>query len=275
MYEFHGWVNIVADDSDEPESSVLQMRQNELIAALQDRVQALRSSPYVFVHIARNLNGEAHFLISGCRNHRDDRLLALFRWIAEHQPCSYGLLHIRDDEDADGYDNAFAVHAIRRGEIVSAAEHNLSPCVPLLEPSWQAASNQGSEPDDRRDEQLRPILAIGHDTSIRGDGISFKGLTADDGKQRAALIASATYVVSMGVLFAGGAGILAAYLTLPASWFVIGNLSEQVARGSAFDAALSSWAGNLVLLLLSAMLNVAAVYGTARLLSKASSTAEP
>ncbi len=174
MYEFHGWVNIVAHDSDEPESSVLQARQNELVAALEDRVQALRASPFLFVHIARDLNGEAHLLISGCRNHRDDRVLHLFRWIAEHQPYSYGLLHSRDDEDADGSDNAFVVHAIRHGELVSAVEPNLSPCIPLLQRPWQPASHQGSEHDDSRDELLRRILAIGHDTSGRGDGISLR-----------------------------------------------------------------------------------------------------
>lgn len=88
-------------------------------------------------------------------------------------------------------------------------------------------------------------------------------------KRRAALIASAVYTAGMGALFAGGAGILAAYLTLPASWLVIGILSEQFAAGSTFDAALSSWTGNLVLLLVSAMLNVAGVYVIGRLLSKA------
>src|SRR5687768_1334981 len=142
MYEFHGWVNIVADDSDEPESSVLQARRKDLIAALEDRTQALRS-PFLFVQIVRDLNGAAHLLISGCRNHRDDRVLDLFRWIAEHQPCSYGLLHVRDDEDPQGNDNAFVVHAIGRGELVSAVEPNLSPCIPLLERPWEPASHQG------------------------------------------------------------------------------------------------------------------------------------
>jgi hypothetical protein len=174
MYEFHGWVNVVADDSDEPESFVLQARQDELVAALDGRLQALRASPFLFVHIARDLNREAHLLISGCHNHRDDRVLDLFRWVAEHQPCSYGLLHIRDDEDANGYENAFVVHAIRCGELVSAVESNLSPCMPLLERPWQPASHQGSARDDSRDEQLRRILAIGHDTSGRGDGISLR-----------------------------------------------------------------------------------------------------
>ena len=174
MYEFHGRVNIVADDSDEPESSVLQARRRDLIAAVEDRTHDLRS-PFLFVQIARDLNGAVHLLISGCRNHPDDRVLDLFRWIAEHQPCSYGVLHVRDDEDTQANDHAFVAHVIRRGELVSAVDPNLSPCIPSVERPRQPASHRGSEGDDSREKQLRGgILAIGRDTSGRGDGISLR-----------------------------------------------------------------------------------------------------
>src|SRR5687767_8725758 len=56
-----------------------------------------------------------------------------FRWIAEHQPRSYGLLHVRDDENADGYDNAFVVHVMKRGSLSSSTDSNLSPCILELE----------------------------------------------------------------------------------------------------------------------------------------------
>jgi hypothetical protein len=133
MYEFHGWVSIVADNSDDAGSIVRQGRQSDLVAALEDRIQPLLESPSVFLRIIRDLNGADHLLVSGLRNHRDDRVLNLFRWIAEHQASSYGLLHIRDDEDADGYDNAFVVHALARGRLTSRIEPNLSPCIPTLE----------------------------------------------------------------------------------------------------------------------------------------------
>src|SRR5688500_12745174 len=81
---------------------------------------------------------------------------------------------MRDDEGANGYDTAFAVHAIRRGYLVSGIAPNLSPCMPLLEPPSQPPSHQGWVRDDITDEQLRRILAIGHDTSGRGDGISLR-----------------------------------------------------------------------------------------------------
>ena len=137
MYEFHGWVNIVADDSDEPESSVLEARQNDLVAAVVSRIQPFRNSSSTFVHVARDLNGQAHLVMSGFRNHRDDRVLELFLWVAEHQPRSYGLRHVRDDEDPNGHDNAFVVHAIKGGTLSSATDENLSPCIPKLEAPWQ------------------------------------------------------------------------------------------------------------------------------------------
>jgi hypothetical protein len=51
VYEFHGWVNIVADDPDEPESSVLQARQNDLVDTVESRIQPFRNSPSTFVHV--------------------------------------------------------------------------------------------------------------------------------------------------------------------------------------------------------------------------------
>ena len=75
---FHGWVSIVADDSDNAGSTVLQGRQSVLVAAVEDRIQPLLESPSVFVRIIRDLNGADHLLVSGLRNHRDDRVLNLF-----------------------------------------------------------------------------------------------------------------------------------------------------------------------------------------------------
>jgi hypothetical protein len=100
-------------------------------------MQALRASPFVFVHISRDLNGQAHLMIGGFRNHRDERVLDLFRWVAEHQPGSYGVLHVRDDEDPNGFDNAFIVHIVKRGSFSSAMEQSLSPCIPELEAAWR------------------------------------------------------------------------------------------------------------------------------------------
>ncbi len=85
--------------------------------------------------------------------------------------------------------------------------------------------------------------------------------------QRAVVVLGITYIAAIGLLFVRGAGILAAYLTMPA-WLLVGTLTLWLPPGSTFDSAASSWTGNLVLLLVSATINVAGVFVVARLVSK-------
>lgn len=78
------------------------------------------------------------------------------------------------------------------------------------------------------------------------------------------------YVVAIAVLYVRGAGIAAAYLTMPA-WFLVGAIAvllTLVAPDSVLDATLFLWAGNLVALLVSATLNVGGVYFVLHRLSR-------
>jgi hypothetical protein len=87
-------------------------------------------------------------------------------------------------------------------------------------------------------------------------------------KRNVATLLSALYVATIAILFAAGAGVLAAYFTLPASWLVIGVLPELAGPGTWIDAALSSWIGNLLLVVASAAVNVAGLYALARFASR-------
>ncbi len=85
-------------------------------------------------------------------------------------------------------------------------------------------------------------------------------------KWRAVILGvGALYIVSVGVMFVFGLGIPAAYLTMP-GWFVI-SVPTTLLPSGAFDVA-ASWTGNLVILMLSAALNVAALYVLALVWSK-------
>ena len=68
------------------------------------------------------------------------------------------------------------------------------------------------------------------------------------------MLLGTAYIATLSVLFIGGAGILAAYLAMPA-WLLVGALIFR-APESVFLAS-SSWGGNLILLVVSASLNVA------------------
>lgn len=78
---------------------------------------------------------------------------------------------------------------------------------------------------------------------------------------RAFLWLGVGYVVAIGVVFVRGAGIPAALLTIP-SWYLVGALT--FALPEKWIASAVSWWGNLVALLLSASLNVCALYWLVR-----------
>lgn len=133
MFEFHGWVSIRADDTDDPDCGMLADRQHIVADALEAKARALAWCSGIFT-VHRNLNGEDHLIATGSANHRQEDVIELFRWIAKHQPHSYGLLHVRDDEDIrEEYRNAFRVFAVARGTFVEATEALLSPCIPKIE----------------------------------------------------------------------------------------------------------------------------------------------
>lgn len=85
---------------------------------------------------------------------------------------------------------------------------------------------------------------------------------------KAVLTIGLAYLVGIAMLYAVGEdGIAAAFLTLPGS-FVIGHLIDWVPPNSALEAAVISWTGNLIALVVSGVLNVAGIYFVVRLLWK-------
>jgi hypothetical protein len=76
------------------------------------------------------------------------------------------------------------------------------------------------------------------------------------------------YLVAIAMLFViGRDGTAALFLTFPAS-FPIMYLIDFVPHHSALETIVDSWTGNLVVLLVSAGLNVAGLYMVVRLRSK-------
>src|SRR3954462_6411591 len=76
-------------------------------------------------------------------------------------------------------------------------------------------------------------------------------------------VASIGYVIAVVVIYFRGGGLLTAVLTMP-GWLLTGLFALAAASVSAPDSlvvtALSSVAGNLVLLLLSAAINIVGIY---------------
>ncbi len=68
-------------------------------------------------------------------NHRSEdvhEVFELLELITRKAPGSYGLLHLKDDEDPEGRDNEFVIYKMHRGKLDSTFDSLLSPCQPTI-----------------------------------------------------------------------------------------------------------------------------------------------
>ncbi|GHI83326.1 Imm7 family immunity protein [Streptomyces xanthophaeus] len=126
MFEYHGWITIsetAAGDDDD-------VRLRRIVDELRLRI-ARMASPYLLD--LRWMNGQPFIHLGGMANHRSSTdVIGLFEHVAAVAPGSYGLLHVRDDEDPD-HENEVRVLRLTRGAITQHTEALLSPCIPKLE----------------------------------------------------------------------------------------------------------------------------------------------
>jgi hypothetical protein len=110
------------------------------MSAIRQAVDAARSDLWK-AELRRSGNDLTVVSVHGLTNHRVDRVVGLFRILAEQAPGSYGLLYIQDAEDPRGveFENCFRVWRLARGELTEMADPFLSPCIPTLEPPYDPA----------------------------------------------------------------------------------------------------------------------------------------
>ncbi|MEU6295232.1 Imm7 family immunity protein [Streptomyces erythrochromogenes] len=128
MFEYHGWINVQesagADDS--ADGDVLLGRISETVGA---RIREIDSPGLLDL---RWMNGELFLHLGGFRNHSDPEVLDFFGEVGRLAPGSYGVMHVRDDEDR-GHENEVRVLRMVRGRVHEDVERALSPCIPVLE----------------------------------------------------------------------------------------------------------------------------------------------
>lgn len=129
MYEFHGWVTVqgsageVDDDVTRRATALIEAKIVEL-GGFGPGVTDLRWT-----------NAAAQLHLGGYRNRRiagGEAAEALFAYVGEVAPGSYGLFHVYDDEDP-AHANEFRVGVMRRGAVTWMTDTNLSPVIPVLE----------------------------------------------------------------------------------------------------------------------------------------------
>jgi hypothetical protein len=143
MFEFHGWVNILVDDQDDPMLDVLEQRKDQAELLLRQQLEEAKDDFCVF-ELRHTCNAMRYLAVHGLRNHRYEPVITLFQWIAAHLPECYGLLYIRDDEDTQrqgqNFSNCFRVWRLAQGRLIEEADPFLSPCIPTIEKPWNDAA---------------------------------------------------------------------------------------------------------------------------------------
>ncbi|MFF7240292.1 Imm7 family immunity protein [Streptomyces collinus] len=126
MFEYHGWITVRASAAEDDDEARLQRIVDELELHI-----AQMDSPYLLD--LRWMNGEPFIHLGGYSNHRSSPdVVELFKYVAVVAPGSYGLLHVRGDEDP-GHENEVIVLRLVRGLVTQHTEALLSPCTPTAE----------------------------------------------------------------------------------------------------------------------------------------------
>lgn len=136
MFEFHGWISLKPNDEDDPDLEALEQRLDVAEAALRREIRKAEDGMSEF-ELLRTGNGLRTLTAHGLRNHRYEPLFDLFRRAAAMLPDSYGLLYVRDGEDARrgeaDYMNTFRAWRVAQGSFKEFADPFLSPCIPVIE----------------------------------------------------------------------------------------------------------------------------------------------
>ncbi|OPX41941.1 hypothetical protein CLHUN_42010 [Ruminiclostridium hungatei] len=130
MVELHGWALIRENFTTDNEDVNLEQIINHLVQEIEklDIDKTLLQIVYS--------NGEASLTATKFTNHFSDdikNIVGLFERIATLAPGSYGLLYLRNDEDTDGFNNAFQVFVLSRGILKLQQDPFLSPYCPTVE----------------------------------------------------------------------------------------------------------------------------------------------
>ena len=141
MFEYHGWLVLVAAPYDTPTGDAHVRAAAESVRqllAMPGEVPGLRDVRWV--------NGRAQVHFGGAANRRPgefDELLAGVRSLASRATGTYGLIHYHDGEDVDHHD-AFRVLVVRRGMVSEHPDPYLSPLVPTIEDEDTGGAQENS-----------------------------------------------------------------------------------------------------------------------------------
>ncbi|GAV10542.1 Imm7 family immunity protein [Paenibacillus sp. NAIST15-1] len=133
MYEYHGWATIRESSSFEDDDEKYLL----IIQEIQKYFDELEWPSGVLD--IRGVNGDFQVWIAGLNNHKPvikHSPIDVLRKLGVLAPGSYGVLYIRDSDDAEFF-NEFKVYTLIRGEVMEHSDPFLSPFIPRIEDDYE------------------------------------------------------------------------------------------------------------------------------------------
>lgn len=132
MVELHGWALIRESFTADSEEDNI----GRIVSSLSQEIKKLEIDEKLLRIVY--CNGEASVTATKFANHFSDDIKGIinfFKHITLVAPGSYGLLYLHDDEDTNGFDNAFQVFVLSKGCFELHQDSFLSPYIPVVEDS--------------------------------------------------------------------------------------------------------------------------------------------
>lgn len=126
LVEMHGWLSVWETYEDED-----LLSQYELDEIMQ-KVKEIVSENGIEL---KYVNGVPFVNTLMCSNHRTaevDNIVEVYKSITKTATGSYGMIYIRDDEDAEHY-NEFQIYVFKKGTCTKKTDKDFSPCIPMIE----------------------------------------------------------------------------------------------------------------------------------------------
>lgn len=126
MVELHGWLSIWETYGDE------DLLSRDELDGITRKVKDVVSESGLEL---RYINGVPFVNTLLCSNHRTvqvDNIIGAYTKIAQTATGSYGVIYLRDDEDAEHY-NDFRIYVFKKGTCTQRIDKDFSPCIPMIE----------------------------------------------------------------------------------------------------------------------------------------------
>ena len=132
MVELHGWAIIRESFTADGEEDNIEL----IVSSLSQEIKKLKiDEKQLRIDYC---NGEAVVTATKLTNHFSGDIkgiIGFFKHITLVAPGSYGLLYLHDDEDTNGFHNAFQVYVLSKGNFKLCQDPFLSPYIPRVEDS--------------------------------------------------------------------------------------------------------------------------------------------